>query len=181
MHLRKIETKDESERKRKRNTLIASIIMISILVFSTAGYFSMDGDESETVSNETVRNVGDYWVANYGEEILRFTNSPDSAKNVSVGFVNGINSYSGKPMYISSDSEIVSYEIGSNLGRYASRVQLACYGVCDRDLPEKNCTDNLIVFNQSEQNKVRQEDKCVFIDGDMRAVDAFLYRIFGLI
>jgi hypothetical protein len=180
MKLRRLETKEEAEKKRKRNTLIASIIMIGILVLSTAGYFSLSGNE-EKKSNEAIQNIGNYWIANYSGQQLRFTNSPDSVKNVSVGFISNINSYYGKIVYISSDNELANYEIGANIGKYAARVQLACYGQCEKNLPEKNCTDSLIVFNQSGQNKVYQEENCVFIDGDMRAVDAFLYRIFGLI
>ena len=71
-------------------------------------------------------------------------------------------------------------EISLSLGRYTGRIQEACYGKCDKDLPEKDCTQNLIVWKDSAENKVYSQGKCVFIEGDLRAVDAFLYKIFEL-
>jgi hypothetical protein len=67
-----------------------------------------------------------------------------------------------------------------NLARYASRFQEACYGECEKDLPEKDCSEKLIVFRESEVKKVYEEGSCVIIEGDMVAVDAFLYRVLGI-
>ena len=69
--------------------------------------------------------------------------------------------------------------ITNNLGRYASRIQEACYGECERDFPEKDCSENLIVFKEMEERKIYQEEKCIFIEGDLLSVDAFLYKIMG--
>jgi hypothetical protein len=38
----------------------------------------------------------------------------------------------------------------------------------------------MIVWQKGAENKVYQKDNCVFIEGDMKAADAFLYKIFGL-
>ena len=54
-------------------------------------------------------------------------------------------------------------EIAYNLGKFASKVQNACYGQCNEDLPEKTCTDNLIVISYSNTSKVYQQDNCIFI------------------
>jgi len=181
MAIRKIESKEESDRKRKRNTLIISVIMISVLVFGTAGYFS--GRETSTEGNQSVvSEMGNEWVMQYGSDnqILRFSNSPESVKNVSIMGAVALESYYGQTVYVSSDNDALTYEIASNLGRYTERMQPACYGNCSKDLPSKNCTDILIVFNASEQSRVYQKENCLFIEGDMRAADAFLYRIFGV-
>jgi len=169
LELRKIGTKEESERKTRRNTLILSIVMISILVFSTAGYFSMR-DESNSGSNS-------------GDE-LGLSNSLESTKNVSVIMFTNLQSYAGKTVYVSSEYESGFYEVSSALQGYAGRIQPACYGKCDKNLPEKNCNESMIVITRlnasGEGNgKVYEQDNCVFIEGNLEAVDAFLYKIFG--
>ena len=90
-----------------------------------------------------------------------------------------INDFSGKTLYIDSENLAVNGEILNNLGKYSYRIQEACYGECERNLPEKSCEDNFIVFRESEERNVYQEENCIFIDGDLSSVDAFLYKILG--
>ena len=87
--------------------------------------------------------------------------------------------YRGNILYIDSESEQVTGEIWNSVGRFAQRVQEACLGQCERDLPEKSCEDHIIVYREKSENRVYQDDNCVFIEGDMKAVDAFLYSAFG--
>ena len=187
LQIRKIETKEESERKQKRNTLILSIIMISILVFSTAGYFSIRDDNSGTKNSNGdngVQNIGNYWVFNYQGNNIRLSNSPESTQNVSVVMFKRINDYAGKTIYVASDYDSSLYEISSTIGNYVERIQPACYGSCDKNLPEKNCSDTMIVIKKLNEtdakSKVYEQENCAFIEGDLKAVDAFLYRIFGV-
>jgi len=91
-----------------------------------------------------------------------------------------LNDYAGLPLYIDSDVDSVSSEVVLTLGRFASRVQGACYGECETDLPEKDCSENLIIIRDSLENRVYQEEKCVFIEGDVATADAFLFRVLGL-
>lgn len=183
--IRKIESAEEAERKGKRNTLILSIVMISILVFSTAGYFTLrDSSESSTgTGSKNVQNVGDAWVLTYGGQSIKISSSPESAENVSISLSKTMDDYYGKTIYISSESESGFYEIYSTLGQYTERVQEACYGKCERNLPEENCSERVIVIktNLTEKGKIYEEGNCVFIEGGMDAIDAFLYKIFGVI
>lgn len=183
--IRKLETREESEKKRKRNTLILSTIMIAILLFSTAGYFSLR-DESASSSNKAgaVENVGDSWILTVGDQTLRFSSSPESSKNVSILMTKNMQSFYGKTVYFASDSDALSYELASSLSRYTERLNPACYGPCDKDLPEKNCNDSLIVINSinfTGQGRIYEEGNCVFIEGRLDTVDAFLYKLFGVI
>ena len=185
MEIRKIQTEEEMEKKRKRNSLILSIVMISILVFSTAGYFSLREDDASSSGDNRVENIGDSWILRYGDQIMQLSNSPESAKNVSISLFKSISDYSGKTVYIASESDPELYEISSTLGRYIDRLQPACYGKCDKDLPEKNCNETMIVIrslNISENSKGRvyESDNCVFIEGDLIAVDAFIYNLFRI-
>ncbi len=183
LNIRKLQSAEEIEKKKKRNMLIASIVLIAILVFSTAGYFSSTNEGSDNnKNNKNISEIGNEWVLDYGGQYLRFSNPPEVAENVSMNFDYLIGDYSGKVVYVASDSDSASYEIGASLGRYTQRIQGACYGKCNKDFPEKNCTEMLIVFSKSnETSRIYQEQSCVFIEGDLKAVDSFLYRIFGVI
>ena len=181
--MRKLGTREALEKKQKRSTIIISVLMLFILVASTVGFaFVYNPGSTDSFGNTEsgVRNIGDYWVLNVGGENIGFSSSPDSTADIPVEITAKINDYFGSILYIVSDNEGVTQEIVSTIGRYADRIQLACYGECEEDLPEKDCSDNLIVWNQSIDNRVYQQEGCVFIEGDIRAVDAFLYRIFGV-
>ncbi len=179
--MRNIEKPAEKERKRKRNSRIISIFFLSILILSSVGYAFLAYQPGAN-TNSDIQNNGNQWIIQYQDQTLTFSSSPASTADVEVSMNKDIASYVAKPLYIVSDNEGISYEIASNLGRYAQRTQLACYGDCDEStLPEKTCADNLIVWISSQENKVYQENNCIFIEGDMRAVDAFLYKIFKVV
>lgn len=183
--MRKIETKEKSERTARRNKLIVGIVLIFLMVFSSLGYAFFSSSSSETVEESEFVNgqyVNGLWIYQNGGEQFGFVSYIDLAAQVNVSLDTGLESYAGKSLYIDSgDNPLIAQEIAQNIGRYASRVQEACYGECERDLPEKTCDDNLIVFRDSQNKRVYQERGCVFIEGDMAAVDAFLYRILGFI
>ena len=182
--MRKIVLKENLETKGKRNTIIFSIFMLVLLIISTAGYAFMSGsrDSEETEDEDSkVQQIGSYWVLTLDGEKIYFSNSPEDVEDIEV-IVYGINlnTYKNKPLYIDSENQGIASELGSSLGRYAERTQLACYGECERDLAEKTCSDNLIVWKEAEENYVYQNESCVFIEGDMKAADAFLYKIFNV-
>jgi hypothetical protein len=184
MQIKKLEKAEETEKKRKRNTLILSIVMIGILVFSTAGYFSLS-DNSDTSASEKVQNIGDAWIVSYGDQSFRLSNAPESGENVSILMFGNMGSYYGKAVYVASDSDSAFYEVASTLGRYTERMQQACYGKCNKDLPEKNCNETMIVITASNETelgrgRIYEDNNCLYIEGGLVEVDAFLYRIFEI-
>ena len=180
--IKRIESEEEREKRRKRKNRIFIILMLLILVGSSAGFafLSKPGSNSNQQQNTNVTNVGGSYALNYGTDTLYFSYPPDSTKDIKVDINYGINDYHTSPLYVVSDNDGVFSEIASTLGKYSQRAQPACYGKCDKNLPEKNCTENLIVWNESAQQRIYQEEKCVFITGDLRAVDAFLYKVFNI-
>ena len=182
--MRKISSERDSERRKRRNTLILSLLMLLVLVFGTAGYaFSSSSRTSSqdgiTSGGGEVVFTGSRWRATVDGQDFYFINSPESVENISVDTSVFLSTYAGSPLYLVSDNNAVNVEIASVLEGYASRVQESCYGPCDKDLPEKNCTENLIIWEDSTENRVYQEENCVFIKGDLRTVDAFLYNLLG--
>jgi hypothetical protein len=163
--------------------LIVGFVLIGLMLFSTIGfafsgfYGSSGSDEGET--QDTPYFNGNYWIYPLGGQEYYFTNSIESIEFDELSFDLSLNQYVGKNLYIDSENEEVLRMIGSNLGRFADRVQEACYGECERDLPEKECSENIIVYKDSEEENVVKEDNCIFIDGSLKTVDSFLYRVLG--
>ena len=182
--MRKIETQEEVEKKQKRNKIVIGFVLIFLMVFSTAG-FALIGNDSGSNSQGNGQNSqesyynGQYWVYNIEGQEYYFTNSKELTQNqnISVNIITTSTNFIGSSLFIDSKSDIITNEISINLGKFAARIQKACYGKCDEDLPEKDCTENLIVYKSSEEKKVYQQGNCIFIDGDLTTVDAFLYKL----
>lgn len=175
--MRRLETKIESEKKRKRTITTLSIIMLSIMVLSTLGYSFLSNTETPS-DEENIIETGNSQI-NYGGQTFYLINSREETKDIGINTNILPQAYFGKTLYIVSDNQGIFQEIASTIGLFSSRVQEACHGPCERNLPEKNCTDNLIIWKESQENKVSQEDNCVFIEGDLRTVDAFIYKLFS--
>lgn len=162
---------------------IISLFILAVLVVSTLGYAFISrpdsGTDTQTNNQDgAIRYTGSHWIVPINGVELLFTNSPDEVRNISVEGVYSLTKYSGAFVYIVSDNAAIKNEIATTLGRYTSRMQEACYGECEQDLPEKDCSEKLIIWVDSAQNRVYQQENCVFIEGDLQAVDAFLYKVF---
>ncbi len=180
--MRKIETEETREKRRKRNTAIVSFVMLGILLLGTVGFaFSFGGGQNNEVVDVGTGAPPGKWGVTVGDRTVYLSNSPESSMEVDVNIERNLESYLGKGVYVSSNDSLILGEIGSSLGLYSGRIQRACYGECEEDLPEKSCEDNVIVVQDNEDKRVYQEDNCVFINGGLKEVDAFLYSIFGVI
>ena len=178
--MRKIKSEAEIKQSSKKNKWILGALLLILMVGSIAGFafMSSPNDTSNQNNIEGIQNIGNQWVMNYNGQRLVFNSGPEDVKNIRVGVYSDFGSYYNKNLYISSNYSFMTTEIAYNLGKFASKVQNACYGQCNEDLPEKTCTDNLIVISYSNTSKVYQQDNCIFIEGNIKAVDAFLYKIF---
>jgi len=184
--MKRLRSKDEIKKGQRGIKILVGVVLVGLMLLSTVGFafFSSDssgseGSEGSEESTEQGNFIGGKWVYYIGEEQFAFTNYIGLVEDVPVDFALNMEGYHNSPLFIVSDNDIVSGEIVQNIGRYASRVQEACYGPCEKDLPEKNCDENLIIYKESDENKVYQEENCVFIEGDLIAVDSFLYKILG--
>lgn len=184
--MRKILTQEEIAVKDRRRNTVISIVLLGIMLLSTLGFafiYNTGSSSSGSAgsSGSRVQSSGDKWIAQMGTQQLVFSEPPSVVNETQSYLLANVNQYYQKPIYIDSNSDAIYSEIGSTLGQYAQRVQHACYQSCTNSTyPQKTCTDNLIVYTPSDTNKISQNSSCVFIEGDMRAVDAFLYRAFGL-
>lgn len=185
--MRKIKSQEEIERVERRNRFLVGSVMIFLLLFSIGGYALIGGNNSgnsgdQVSGNSGVENSG-YTVLQKGNQIFYFVNSPEMIDGIPVEITIDDSAFSGNEIYldIGNGGSNIASELGNNLKGIVSKLQEACYGSCERNIPEKECSgeDYIIVFKTSEERKVYQDNKCVFIEGDISSVDAFLYKLLG--
>jgi len=127
------------ERARRRNNLILGVIMIFLLVASTAGYSLMSGDrEEESVVEEMgfefVRDGG-MWKLAFGstdghdsgepDEVFVFRYLPSEVGEIDVNVSVEFGDYAGEVLYFVNAGEGAG-EVLTNLDRYILRYQESC-------------------------------------------------------
>jgi len=187
--MRRIQTKADIDKKKRKNQIVVGSVMIFLLFGSILGYSLMSGNKNEDSNSEINENGVDFfkqnglWVTEIDSNVFGFQNLPSEVADIDVNISVDFMQYSGKPLYLVNPGEGVP-GILNNIGKYALRYQEACLDnvTCEGDLPIKNCDSNLIIFENSNSSKVYQNDSCVFIVGDsLRATDAFLYKVLQII
>lgn len=180
--MRTITNSEDLEKKRQKRVRQLSILLLLIMVVSSAGYAFLSRPVTPE-STETVDQIGsftplgDKWVLNLGSgRSMQFSHKPEEVSNISVSVNVSLQDFYSLPLLIDAQGEEKD-EFLSTLGLYASRVQEVCYGPCERDLPEKQCNEQIVVVRKSQENRVYQIEKCVFIEGDTRAVDRFVFNL----
>jgi len=187
--MRKIVSREYIEKKQSRDRMIIGLVLISLMILSTAGYafYSSDKKDIEKINYngfEFVRNNG-FWDLEVSGQKFSFQYLPNESFDIEINLQKSLADYTGKVLYFSEKS-LGSQEILMNIGRYVERAQLACFEEsCEDDLPIKNCSDNFIIFRESNFSKIVNENNCVYIisnfEDQVRSSDAFLYKILGII
>jgi len=191
--MRKIISKQEETRKKKRNQLIVGFALIFIMLLSVLGYSFSGGSESTTKIKYNGFNFikqEDFWVLNIENFNFIFKNNPNQVEKINSDLKN-LENYYGKPLYMYSENYDAELEIYKNLFYYnqiVQRMQDACLEGnqtdCDETLPVKNCEDNFIIIRERNETKIIQENNCVFIEGKQeeltKITDEFLFKILGI-
>lgn len=178
--MKKIKSQEERDAEDKRNRLIIGIVMIGLIVLSTLGFaVSNFSGSTSSNTNQDVYFDGSNWIYSVGSTEYKFKNSVDEVSDVVLNFNKNLGDYAGQELYVDSLDSASLIDISQTLGRFSGRLQEACYGNCERDLPERDCSVNLIVVKESSVKRVYQEDNCIFIEGGIESTDAFLFRILG--
>lgn len=192
--MRKITSKHKHEKKRKRNNLILAVVLIGLLFLSTAGYaFQGFGGDPNAQTSQSYEYNGfkfteksGFWILDYYGENLIFRHNPEEANiNPDIN-LDSLEKYSGKKLYVYSQDIIAESEIKTNLAAFSDAVENACPENSNCvGFPKKTCEDNFIVVKISEENKISQENNCVFIegkDGDLtKLADEAIYKILNVI
>lgn len=193
MEIRRIETQADIEKRETRKKLIIGIILVGVMILSTAGFAFLNNPSTDSTlitenynGYEFFLNNNGLWQTQIQGQPFQFQFSPNETSTVDLQGID-FSFYSGKPLYFISENPEASDEIVSNIGRFLPRAQNACLQGqnCTEDLPEKNCTlDNIIIIKESNESSLIREDNCIFIQGPyadlVKWSDAFLYKILGV-
>jgi hypothetical protein len=194
--IRKLQSKDELEKRDHRNKVIMSAVLGLIMLLSTAGYFVMDFSSQKANSikynNIEFKQIDGYWQFSLNGQSFSVVYNPLETENISAGITSNFYSYANQPLYFSAEpiEEIpgATQEILRNIESLTLRNNYACLDDnCSQDYAIKDCAlDNVIIYQESKNNqtKITQEGKCVrilYASGEAeRASDAFLFKILGV-
>ncbi|MBS3086233.1 hypothetical protein J4422_00860 [Candidatus Pacearchaeota archaeon] len=189
--MRRLVSKEEQERIRKKNQVTVGVILVFLMVASTLGFAIQSNLGSSGAGNENpskltyngfeFTNTNGFWV--FQNFVFRY--NPEEVPDIGSGLRN-IEGYRGKPVYIQSEDEVAGAEVYVNLAQVAERVQEACIegGVCVEGLPIKTCSDNFIIIREKEASSISQVDGCVYIESQkeelVKLADQFLFKILGI-
>lgn len=189
--MRKINSKKELEKRRRRNGIFLGIFMVGIMFLSVFGIVVSNfgsSDDSGIVkdSGEEFVPYQGYWLLEKEENVFLFTSLPSEVSEFVFG--KRLEDFKNKVIYVSSEDSLSKTLIYGNLGaqenEIASRIQEACLEdekCLNENLPTKNCDDNFIVIREAEKEAIYSENNCVFIEGSESElaglVDSFFYNI----
>jgi hypothetical protein len=195
--MRKIVSKEIEEKKRKRNQLVIGGLLVLIMVASSLGYaFTREQTGTgQTGTDKIIYNgyeftkISNLWYTTSGNYQFSFIYNPNETGKINSA-LNPIGNYAGKPLYIYSDDAEATSDIYRNLfsqNKIVLRMQDACLQgrECNESsTPVKNCTDNFVIIEESSNTGIKQQDNCVFIEGEPENLtmltDSFLFRITGI-
>jgi hypothetical protein len=191
--MRKIVSPKVEGKKKNKKQLIIGIILIFIMMASTAGYAFSQFLGGGTTSSEKI-NYNDiqftksngFWIATIQEMQFVFANNPLQVNDTSPRINLTLNDYYQQPLYIYSENTNAESEIYRNLDQIVLRKQYACPEGenCTSDVPVKACNENFIIIKESSTDKILQDNKCIFIEGNAgdltKLTDEFLFNVIGI-
>lgn len=190
--IRKIISKEDEEKRRKRNQIIVSVVLVSIMLLSTLGY-SFGTNSGQNSNSPTILNYNGYdftylnglWIVNVSENTFGFASNPNDAYSVN-SQVKSLSNYSEKILYLYSENPDAESEILRNLYLISSGVVYACPEGqnCGAEVPVKNCADNFLIIREKNETSVYQNNGCVYLEGTaenlVKITDGFLMKIIGI-
>ena len=189
MNVRRIETREDQERKDRRNKIIIGVVLAVVMLLSTLGYSLMSGEKTSSGVEKASYNgldfykQGEFWQTTISGNNFYFSYLPNETRKLNLART--LTDYNGKTLYF-TDMGTGMEEVARNIGNFVTRIQRACldYENCTENIPVKNCSNNILIIKEKETagNPIVSEDNCVFIfsNDTVKDADAFLYRIFGV-
>ncbi|MFA5019528.1 MAG: hypothetical protein WC533_00335 [Candidatus Pacearchaeota archaeon] len=192
--MREIKSKEEQDKKKRRNQIIIGVILIGLMVISTAGYSFFNEDNKNNKNKITYngfefnRNDNGYWEIEIdGEKFITLYN-PKETEDISLDFDITIEQYYQKPLYGVFKEQYAEAEILNNIGRYIQRYQrdVCVEGIkCDNEnAPVKNCSSNIMFFSISNETNIYKQDNCLFIKSSeseqIKSADRIIFKMLGV-
>jgi hypothetical protein len=191
--MRKIISEIELEKSEKKRKNLLGMVLIFILLFSSAGYFISDfsSEKKEVVYYQgiafTKLETG-YWQFSLGKNQYQVLNTPDEIKHIQIEARKAVSDYLNKPVYFEDNFPyIILEEITNNVGGFFERVGYACLESNCSNFPVKNCSSMVLIAKPSEKNKslIKEDNNCVYIEyaegEETKSADSLIFRLVGLI
>ncbi len=204
MEIKRIVTRDEKDRKRKRNYLIMGIVMVLLMIISPAAYglfYNNDSSNGNTQDNNIVnynnvkftKDSNGYWQFSAGGGNFLTRYNPEELNKTKSSLMLTLSSYKDQVLSFEwNETQDGVFEIRRNFEgnaipkRVVPRVCLTQN--CSLDIPTKSCSeDKVISFRvpvEGEKERIYKEDNCVFIivneTNQVKFADAFLFNIIGI-
>ncbi len=203
MNIRRIVTREEQDRKRKRNYLIMGIVMVLLMIISPAAYGlfynndSTNSNNSDNIVNynniKFVKDSNGYWLFSFGGGNFMTRYNPQELNGTKSSLMSTLSTYKDQVLSFEwNETQEGVFEIRRNFEgnsipkRVVGRVCLT--ENCSLDIPTKSCfEDKVISFRipfEGEKERIYKEDNCVFIianeTNQVKFADAFLFNIIGI-
>ena len=188
--MRKILSKSEQEKKRKRNSIIIGVILMIVMFGSVFGVVVGSLGQGSSGKNKMEYNGYEFlnenglWKVSIGEINFIFRYFPTETTDTT-NILKNVNNYYNKPLYVYSEEAESEIEVYANLQQIAARIQPACFSneTCEGDFPIKTCSDNFIIIENGTE-EITQVENCVYIKGEkqelLKLTDSFLYDILSI-
>lgn len=184
--MRKLVSKREEEKNRRRNQFIVGGVLIFLMLFATLGYAfqSWTGDASSQGNSATISyngfefsDAGGFWTLSGEGTSYIFRYNPQQVQEIP-SKVNSLTGYSNGTLYLYSESVQAEGEIRNNLNQHVQDIEKI------ESVSEADCAkENAIIIRKGPAG-IRQEGRCVYVTGPesemTKITDEFLFRVLGI-
>ena len=193
--MRKLESKEHRAKKDKKKKYILGALLIFITfgsVFGVIVSFMGQGQKAPkaiTYHGTVFSPNGTLYTFKWNGGLFGISQAPTNLENLtySINISKNIYSFSGSPVYIESRDFSPYQELANNLQNTALRVQQACTNAStcfDSTFPIKDCSNNVIVVKTAPQNKIYQNNSCIYIEGNqadlLSLTDVTILKLLGI-
>ena len=133
--MRRLYSKEEEGKRRKKNQILASLLLVGLLFLSVLGYaFQLiiqnqtnSGNQATTLNYKgfTFTQQNNFWILSLNGKSFVFKNSPYDVQKVN-SKIDPIEKYKNKTLYIYSENAAAEGEIRANLVQTAKEIVNAC-------------------------------------------------------
>lgn len=186
--MKKIMSEEEKEKRERKKQVLVGTILILIMVLSVIEYSFLNPGSTKKVKYNNVEFsfVNGLWYFKINNDVFSVSYLPQEVLNISIDISKNLDQYYNKPLYFYYQNEKeAESEIARNMEKYVKRINYACFLGDNCDWSEKNCSENMIIIKEINNSMIKEEENCVYIfykEGEnLKAADAFLYKILGII
>lgn len=184
--MRKIVSKYEEDKRKRRNQFIVGGVLIVVMLLSTLAY-AFQGqvqNSGSTAANTTTyngisfSNQNGFWATTYGNHRIAFTYAPSQITSDLSNVTKNISDFTNRQVYLFSEDSNSTSEWSVNLAGFASQVTPV------QDLSNLDCSNNFIVVQKTLSDSVYQRQNCIFISGQQQDLiglsDNVMFKLFGI-